>query len=121
MKKKTILVIDDDATNRKLMETILKNKGGYEVIEASNGLEGLDKLNPDISLIFLDLIMPVIDGIKFLEIIKTEKPEFANIPVIVLTTDDSKKQQALQAGAKEVIIKPVNPVDILEKVVAYSS
>jgi two-component system chemotaxis response regulator CheY/putative two-component system response regulator len=119
MKKKSILIIDDDATNRKLLKTILTVKGGYEVIEAENGLEGLDNLNPDIGLIFLDLIMPVIDGIKFLEILKTEKPEYSHIPIIVLTTDDSKKQEALNAGAKEVIIKPVNPVTVLDKVGEY--
>ncbi len=115
---KKILIIDDDMTNRKLLKTIFNQKG-YEVLEAENGLQGLELLNEDIGIIFLDLIMPLMDGLKFLEVIKKEKPQFANIPIIVLTTDDSKKTQALSAGAKEVIIKPINPVEIMEKVINY--
>jgi two-component system chemotaxis response regulator CheY/putative two-component system response regulator len=117
--KKKILIIDDDATNRKLLKTILTMKG-YEVIEAENGIEGLNALSSDVSIVLLDLIMPLMDGIKFLDVIRSEKQEFSNIPVLVLTTDDSKKNEALAAGAKEVIIKPINPVEILEKIEAYS-
>jgi two-component system chemotaxis response regulator CheY/putative two-component system response regulator len=118
MKKKKILIIDDDATNRKLLKTILNLKG-YEVLEAENGVEGLNLLDDDVGIVFLDLIMPLMDGIKFLEVLKTEKQQFSNIPIIVLTTDDSKKNEALAAGAKEVIIKPINPVEIMEKVINY--
>jgi len=119
MKKKKILIVDDDATNRKLLKTILAAQGGYEVLEADNGLEALELLSPDIGVIFLDIIMPLVDGIKFLEILRTEKKEFSNIPVVILTTDDTKKQEALNAGAKEVIIKPINPIEILEKASFY--
>jgi CheY-like chemotaxis protein len=119
MKKKKILIVDDDTTNRKLLQTILSVKGGYEVIEAENGVEALEKLTPDVSIVLLDLIMPVMDGIQFLQRFRIEKPECSNIPVLVLTTDDSKKQEALNAGAQEVIIKPINPVQILEKVANY--
>ncbi|WP_457561358.1 response regulator [Caminibacter sp.] len=118
MKHKKILIIDDDMTNRKLLKTILTMKG-YEVLEAQNGIEGLELLDKDVGIIFLDLIMPLMDGIKFLEVLRTEKQEYSNIPVIVLTTDDSKKTQALTAGAKEVIIKPINPTEIMEKVLSY--
>jgi two-component system chemotaxis response regulator CheY/putative two-component system response regulator len=118
MNKKKVLIIDDDATNRKLLKTILNLKG-YEVLEAENGVQGLDMMDKDVGIVFLDLIMPLMDGIKFLETIKTEKQEFSNIPVIVLTTDDSKKMEALAAGAKEVIIKPINPSEIMEKVLNY--
>jgi CheY-like chemotaxis protein len=119
MSKKKILIVDDDTTNRKLLQTILATKGGYEVIEAENGIEALEKLTPDVSLVLLDLIMPVMNGIQFLQRFKIEKPECSNIPILVLTTDDSKKQEALNAGAQEVIIKPINPVQLLEKVAAY--
>jgi two-component system chemotaxis response regulator CheY/putative two-component system response regulator len=113
---KKILIVDDDTTNRKLLQTILATKGGYEVIEAENGVDALEKLTPDVSLVLLDLIMPVMNGIQFLQRFKIEKPECSNIPVLVLTTDDSKKQEALNAGAQEVIIKPINPAQLLEKV-----
>jgi len=116
---KKILIVDDDTTNRKLLQTILATKGGYEVIEAENGVDALEKLTPDVSLVLLDLIMPVMNGIQFLQRFKIEKPECSNIPILVLTTDDSKKQEALSAGAQEVIIKPINPVQLLEKVASY--
>ncbi|EDM23901.1 response regulator [Caminibacter mediatlanticus TB-2] len=119
MNKKKILVVDDDKTNRKLLKTILSMQGGYEVIEAENGSEALDKLSPDIGIVFLDILMPLLDGMQFLKIIKNEKKEYANIPIIVLTTDDTKKQEALQKGADEVVIKPINPMEILEKAASY--
>ncbi|GAX87280.1 two-component system, chemotaxis family, response regulator CheY [Lebetimonas natsushimae] len=115
---KKILIVDDDATNRKLLATILK-KGGYEPIEAENGLEALNKLTPDIKIILLDLIMPLMGGLEFLEIFPSKKPECMNIPVLVLTTDDSKKTEALHKGAKEVIIKPINPTLLLDKISSY--
>lgn len=117
MNKKRILIVDDDSLNRKLVSTILAKKGGYEVIEAENGLEALEIIaKKDVDLIFLDLIMPVMNGIEFLN---KFNPKKNNIPVIVLTTDDSKKQEAKLAGATEVIIKPITPVNILEKTVEY--
>ncbi len=119
MMKKKILIVDDDATNRKLLKTVLSMQGKYEVIEASNGVEALEKLSPDIRVIFLDIIMPLMDGMQFLKVIKQEKKEFSNIPVVILTTDDTKKQEALNAGANEVVIKPINPAEILEKATNY--
>jgi CheY-like chemotaxis protein len=115
---KKILMVDDDATNRKLLEVILK-KGDYEIIEAENGIDALNKLTPDIDIILLDLIMPLMGGLDFLEILPSKKPECMNIPVIVLTTDDSKRVEALNKGAKEVIIKPINPSILLDKIASY--
>ncbi|WP_024787880.1 MULTISPECIES: response regulator [unclassified Lebetimonas] len=115
---KKILIVDDDATNRKLLEAILK-KGDYEIIEAENGIDALNKLTPDIDIILLDLVMPLMGGLDFLEILPSKKPEYMNIPVIVLTTDDSKRVEALNKGAKEVIIKPINPSILLDKIASY--
>jgi CheY-like chemotaxis protein len=115
---KKLLIVDDDATNRKLLSTILK-KGNYEIIEAENGIDALNKLTPDINLILLDLIMPLMGGLEFLEVLPSKKPEYINIPIIVLTTDDSKKHEALNKGAKEVLIKPINPTLLLDKVASY--
>jgi len=115
---KKILIVDDDATNRKLLEAILK-RGNHEVIEAENGIEALNKLTPDIDIILLDLVMPLMGGLEFLEVLPSKKPECMNIPILVLTTDDSKKVEALNKGAKEVLIKPVNPTLLLDKVSTY--
>jgi len=116
--KKKILIVDDDATNRKLLNIILSKKPNIEIIEANDGSEALSKLEEDISLILLDIYMPVINGIDFLKIIKTEKPEFSNIPVVV-STDDSKKQEALSWGAEDFLVKPINPVNLWETVSKY--
>jgi len=115
---KKILIVDDDATNRKLLMAILK-RGGHEIIEAENGVDALSKLTPDIDIILLDLMMPLMNGLEFLEVLPSKKPECMNIPVLVLTTDDSKKVEALNKGAKEVLIKPVNPTLLLDKVSSY--
>jgi len=116
---KKILIVDDNATNRKLLETILKNKGGHEVLEAENGLDALNKLTPDVDVVLLDLVMPLMGGLEFLEALPSKKPECMNIPIVVLTTDDSKKAEALNKGAKEVLIKPINPTLLLDKVSTY--
>jgi CheY-like chemotaxis protein len=115
---KKILIVDDDSINRKLLTTILA-KSGYEVIEAENGVEALSKLSPDISLILLDLKMPVMDGIEFMKVLKREKPECLEVPIIVLTTDDSKKEEAKLEGAREVLIKPISPVELPDKIATY--
>jgi CheY-like chemotaxis protein len=59
------------------------------------------------------------DGIEFLKEIKT-KPEYINLPIIILTTDDSKKTQALALGANDVIIKPISPVTLLDTIEKYA-
>ncbi len=116
---KKILIVDDDQINRKLLATMLSKQKGYVVEEAQNGVEALSKLTPDTALVLLDLIMPVMDGLTFLQRYRIEKPECANVPILVLTTDDSKKIEAKNLGAKEVIIKPINPVEIMEKIATY--
>ena len=116
---KTILVVDDDPINRKLIVKILEKKS-FNTIEANNGLEALNELNnnQNIDLILLDIVMPVMNGIEFLKQIKAN-PTLMTIPIIVLTTDDTKKTEVLSLGANDVIIKPVSPITLLEKVSNY--
>ncbi len=113
-----ILSVDDDFINLKLVGSILKrNRHVKKVIEASNGLEALDRLreNPDINLILLDLVMPVMDGLKFLDNLFAEE-NFKNIPVIVLTTDETKKHNAFEKGVYDFIVKPVREHVLNEKI-----
>ncbi|AZV46970.1 response regulator [Nautilia sp. PV-1] len=118
MPNKKVLVVDDDPINRKLIVKILSKKG-FEAIEAGNGVEAFSVLeNNDINIILLDIVMPVMDGIEFLKEIKT-KPEYINLPIIILTTDDSKKIEAMSLGANDVIIKPISPVTLLETIEKY--
>jgi two-component system chemotaxis response regulator CheY/putative two-component system response regulator len=116
MKKmsKKVLIVDDDQTNRKLIVTIL-SKQGFESLEASNGVEAFSVLeNNDVDIILLDIVMPVMNGLEFLQKIKT-MPKFLKLPIIILTTDDSKKTEALALGADDVLIKPISPVTLAEK------
>ena len=112
-----ILVIDDDTSSRFLVKKILEKKE-LKVFEAENGVEGLRilKSNPDIKLILLDLIMPIMNGQDFLNTILQEG---INIPVIVLSTDDEKAKQTKFQGAKEYMIKPIKPIILLDIVSKY--
>ena len=109
--KKQILVVDDDEINREVLDAILSED--YNVLKADNGREALDILeeNPEnISLVILDVIMPVMDGYEVLDIIKSN-PELSSIPVIVATQNDSEESKiaALEHGATDFVTKPYRP------------
>jgi putative two-component system response regulator len=117
-KKLKILSVDDDFINLKLINTMLKkNPNVYEVIEAKNGLEALEALRntPDVDMVLLDIKMPVMDGIQFLVNLRSIQ-ELKNIPIIVLTTDDTRKYEALENGAHDFLIKPIREHELFEKV-----
>lgn len=112
-----VLAVDDDLINRKLLKSILsKYPFVNQVFEAKDGSEALNilKENNAINLILLDLIMPVLNGIETLKIIHND-PVLKHIPVIVLTTDETKKIDALDSGATDFLIKPVREHALLEK------
>jgi putative two-component system response regulator len=118
MSKINILSVDDDFINLKLVSSILKRNNHINmVIEASNGLEALEKLkeNKDINLILLDMVMPIMDGSKFLDNLFANE-EWKEIPVIILTTDETKKQEAYEKGAYDFILKPVREHVLNEKI-----
>jgi len=119
-KKKRILVVEDSPTTRKVIAITLGQKG-YEIIEASDGLEALSMLNegkPD--LILLDIILPKMDGYKILEIIK-KNAEFKNIPVIMLTSRDGmlSKLKGKIAGSTAYLTKPFEPSHLVETIEKY--
>ena len=112
-----VLVVDDDFINRKLIQTLLKkNPKVTEIIEAENGSEALDKMkkDPSINLILLDIMMPVVDGIEFLKIFRSDMSN-AHVPVIVLSTDDTRKTEVFDNGANDFLRKPVMQDDLYEK------
>lgn len=119
-KKKTVLVLDDDADLLELSAMALTAKG-FEVLQAKDGKEGLEWLSrksSEIKLILLDIVMPVMDGFEFLEtIMKNEK--YKKIPVIVCSNLDSgmDKQTAFALGAKDFFEKvKLNPSQVAERV-----
>lgn len=92
MKTKKILVIEDEISLRKAIKFKLGILN-YEVIEATNGHEGLDALEQDPDLIWLDLYMPMADGVFFLKEIKKSK-KYNKIPILVVTVSQGKTQDA---------------------------
>ncbi|WOE67393.1 response regulator [Aeromonas allosaccharophila] len=114
---KTILIVDDSATIRQVVGMTLKG-AGYEVMEASDGKDALNKLDgKKINLIISDVNMPNMDGITFVK----EAKKLANYkftPIIMLTTEsqDSKKQEGQAAGAKAWVVKPFQPEQMLAAV-----
>lgn len=117
---KTILVVDDSASLRRVVAIALTG-AGYEVIEACDGRDAIAKIGSlgakKIHLIVSDVNMPNMDGITFVATIK-QNPAFKFTPVIMLTTEgqDEMKDRGRAAGAKAWIIKPFNPAQMLNAV-----
>lgn len=114
---KKILIVDDSSSVRTIARTALREKG-YEVIEAANGQEGLEKLAGErVHLVVSDVNMPVMDGITFLKELKS-RPTSKFVPVIMLTTEagEDKKQEGRAAGAKAWIVKPFQPATLVDAV-----
>jgi len=117
-----ILIVDDDFINRKLLSTLLKkNASVSDMVEAENGSDALDKLkhHPDISLILLDIMMPVVDGVEFLKIFRSNM-ENSHIPVIVLSTDDTRKTEVFDNGANDFLRKPVKEELLFRKMAQWT-
>ncbi|MDD3014727.1 MAG: response regulator transcription factor [Candidatus Gastranaerophilales bacterium] len=111
-----ILVVDDEASIRRILETRLKMVG-YEVITAADGEEALDafsKHNPD--LIILDVMMPKLDGYG----VTREVRKTSEIPIIILTAlgDVSERITGLELGADDYVIKPFSPKELEARVKA---
>ena len=112
-----ILVIDDEARMRKLVNDFLAVKG-FIVLEAENGEEGIEIFNSDkdIKLILLDVMMPKIDGFETLQIIR----EYSNVPVIMLTarSEERDELEGYKLGVDEYITKPFSPKILVARVEA---
>ena len=115
---KTILIVDDSSSLRMVVKIAL-TRAGYDVIEASDGRDGLAQLDKagKVHLIVSDVNMPNMDGITFVTQVKAH-PRHRFTPVVMLTTEgqDSKKDQGRAAGAKAWIVKPFNPPQLLDAV-----
>jgi CheY-like chemotaxis protein len=113
-----VLAVDDDMINLKLLKSMLMKSGKVkEVIEAKNGSDaiGVLKSRNDIDLILLDIIMPVMGGIEMLKVVRADD-NLRQLPIIVLTTDETKKSEALEFGANGFLMKPIRNNDLLQKI-----
>ena len=116
--KLKVLAVDDDLINLKLLKAMLmKAPNVCQVVEAKNGADAIAilKAQEDIDIILLDIIMPVMGGIEMLKVIRAD--EFLRqLPVIVLTTDETKKTEALECGANGFLMKPIREKDVISKI-----
>ena len=114
---KLILTVDDSRTMRDMLRLAL-SEAGFQVVQAEDGQHGLEVLNnetPDV--IVTDINMPRLDGFGFIEGVRKIDAHRA-VPILVLTTesDADKKQRARRAGATGWIIKPFDPVKLVEAI-----
>ena len=106
-----ILIVEDDPTQRRILEELVK-RFGFESLSADGGLKGLEVLNGQsggtIELVILDLMMPGMDGLEFLEKMQGVR---GDLPVIVQTAQGSIETviKAMRAGADDFVVKPVSP------------
>ena len=108
-----VLIVEDQAINRDVLSMILEDD--YDILYAENGVEALTVMreNADkLSLVLLDLMMPVMDGFAVLEQMRVE-PLLKRIPAIVLTAEKSAELRALQLGAADFITKPFDMHEVI--------
>lgn len=113
-----VLAVDDDMINLKLLKSMLTKSGKVkEVIEAKNGSDAIGALKArnDIDLILLDIIMPIMGGIDVLKVVRADD-NLRQLPIIVLTTDETKKVEALDCGANGFLMKPIRNEELLKKI-----
>ena len=112
---KTILAVDDSASIRQMVAFTLKG-AGYEVIEAVDGQDALDKANiHKVNLVLTDINMPRMDGLKLLELLR-KLAHYKTVPILMLTTEsgDEIKAKGRAAGATGWLVKPFDPKRLLE-------
>lgn len=112
-----VMLIDDSALVRKVMKRTLALAGVEEasVIEAEHGKEALEKLSTEwVDIIFLDINMPVMNGVSFMESVSKD-PLYSKIPVVVVSTEgsDERKEQLKSLGVKHYLRKPVTPESVI--------
>ncbi len=116
----SIMIVEDDITNQKLLSELLELLD-YHVEVASDGSEALDKVkqNRRYDLIFMDLMMPNMDGLEATQEIR--KAGFQDLPIVGLTGNSSDRQQCLEAGMNDYLSKPVNHKAICKMIDEWTS
>ena len=115
---RTILIVDDDASIRRLIATTLEDVSGYRLEEAGDGMEAVDRARearPEI--VFLDIEMPRVNGIEACRRLRSE-PVTADATIVMLTgeTGEVAERSAQAAGADLFLTKPFSPLHLLQLV-----
>lgn len=114
---KKIMTVDDSPTIRQMLSVALKG-AGYEVVEAVNGQDALQKLEAEpVNMLITDLNMPQMDGIDLVRRVR-QSPGLRFLPIIMLTTEsqEAKRMEGKSAGASGWIVKPFKPEQLLKVV-----
>jgi len=118
MERHRILIVEDSPTMRKLIMLALGRIKGVDVVEATDGMDGLRKLSESaFQVAIVDINMPVMNGIQMIELVRAEK-KYAALQILVITTEgaDEDRKRALAAGANGYLTKPVEPSKVGEAV-----
>lgn len=115
IKKNVTLIVDDDPTNRMVLKTLLEMQGST-VKEAENGLIAVEiyKSDRNINLIYMDIMMPVMNGIEATkQIRKYEKDnKLDQVNIIAVTAYSESEKECLSVGIDKVVLKPIQPKDL---------
>ena len=115
--KITVLLVDDSVSMREMVGFTLRS-AGYEVIEAEDGVEALERAKEDnFNLVVTDVNMPNMDGITLISELR-KLSDYKFVPILTLTTEegDDKKQEGKAAGATGWIVKPFDPDNLLSTI-----
>lgn len=111
------LIIDDSRAMRSILSRLMTGLG-FEVVTASNGLEGMERLQEDdgIGLALVDWNLPEMNGLEFVQSVRSD-PSFETIRLIMVTTETEKERvvAALDAGVDEYVMKPFTEAILAEK------
>jgi twitching motility two-component system response regulator PilH len=113
----TVLIVDDSQTVRKMLSELLQNSG-FQVIEATNGIEAQEKMQSKLpDLVITDIVMPGMNGYDLCRWIKKE-PERQKIPILICSTKDQEfdRYWGMKQGADAYITKPFHPTEMMKTV-----
>ena len=115
MAQHRVLIVEDSPTMRQLLRFALRRLPDVEVVEASDGMDGLRKVTSDcFDLALVDINMPVMDGLKLISLIRSEQ-RLASMPIAVITTEGAQedRERAIALGANEYLTKPIQAHNVL--------
>ena len=112
------LVVEDSPTMRQLIVLALGRIRGLDVTEATDGLDGIKKLNAELfDIILTDINMPIMNGLKLVKRVRSDE-RYNNVPIVIITTEggEEDRRRALALGANAYITKPIRAPQLLETV-----
>jgi two-component system chemotaxis response regulator CheY len=115
MDRQQILIVEDSPTMRQLLVFALRRLKNVEIAEAQDGMDGLRRVSNDhFDLALIDINMPVMDGLKLINLIRSDD-NLKDIPICVITTEGAKedRERAMSLGANEYLTKPIQANRVL--------